>query len=64
ENQFPANFGRPFLGLLTNSPHSYIILALHHSMNSQICIYLKKKELKKPVAFIVLNNSNFETKSI
>ncbi|RNA11415.1 hypothetical protein BpHYR1_029936 [Brachionus plicatilis] len=34
ENQFPANFGLPFLGLLTNSSDSHIILA--HSENSEI----------------------------
>ncbi|RMZ92960.1 hypothetical protein BpHYR1_005329, partial [Brachionus plicatilis] len=33
ENQFPANFRRPFLGLLTNSSDSHTIMAMHHSMN-------------------------------
>ncbi|RNA26119.1 hypothetical protein BpHYR1_021938, partial [Brachionus plicatilis] len=35
ENQFLANFDRPFLVLLTNSSDSHTILALHHpaSMN-------------------------------
>ncbi|RNA21139.1 hypothetical protein BpHYR1_034120, partial [Brachionus plicatilis] len=32
ENQFPADFWRPYLGLLTNSSDSHT-MALHHSMN-------------------------------
>ncbi|RNA04614.1 hypothetical protein BpHYR1_022482 [Brachionus plicatilis] len=42
ENQFPANFGRPLLNLLTNSSDSHIILTLHLSMNWQFLIDIKE----------------------
>ncbi|RNA44518.1 hypothetical protein BpHYR1_051256 [Brachionus plicatilis] len=41
KSEFPANFGRPFLDLLTIPSDSHIILALHHSMNCH-CILLSK----------------------
>ncbi|RMZ98348.1 hypothetical protein BpHYR1_000514, partial [Brachionus plicatilis] len=44
ENQFPANLGRPFLGLLTNSSDSHIMLAVPHLINCQL---LRKDGLLK-----------------
>ncbi|RNA10365.1 hypothetical protein BpHYR1_020007 [Brachionus plicatilis] len=39
ENEFPANFGRPFLGLLTNSSDSHIILGLSFfNCGKQFCL--------------------------